>query len=64
MRWWRKRLAGKRSEAAPSEPVWNEDTREVQALVDYSRSIEARTGWATAETGLLRTLRDGLRALE
>ncbi len=45
----------------PSLPMWAvEDTVEVQALADVNRQIE----WASATTGLLRTIRDGLRALD
>lgn len=64
MTWLWKRRKGKRRKVVSPEPLWNEDTREVHALVDRSRAIEAQTGWATVETGLLRTVRDRLAALE
>src|SRR5918998_25704 len=56
MTWWWKRRPRKPLEVVPPQQSWNEDTREVQALVDRSRAIEAESGWATTETSLLRTV--------
>lgn len=64
MKWLRRRFTGKVSETPTPQPTWNEDTREVQALVDRNRAIAAQSGWAAVETGLLRTVRDRLAALE
>jgi hypothetical protein len=45
----------------PNLPAWAvEDTVEVEALAEANRGIE----WASTTTGLLRTLRDGLVALD